>query len=319
MARRGRPESGRWRQVLPGLAILAVLVVTSIATFFMDTIRRLTAEGPRIVVTAAKASGLQRGSTVWVAGIPAGRVLQVRYGDPGSAGAARVVVDVILRRDAMADLRTDARAAIGSSALLAPAVLKISPGTAGTPALRVGDTLPIFPALDLESFRELADSARVEFEALRADASLLRERLLEGPGSASGFLGDPALLALADSARRRSGRVATALREGEGLARLARDDSLRRDLADAKEALTALGILSRPFVDSLTGLADRSASVRTRASRIGAGLEAAEGTAGRALQDPALRDRSRETRDAIRSVAEELGANPLRWLRIRLF
>jgi ABC-type transporter Mla subunit MlaD len=317
-----RTGAGRgWREVLPGLTILGVLVVASTLTFLMDGIRRLFSEGPRIVVLAAEAKGLQPGSTVWVAGKPAGRVLEIRFDVPSAPESSRVVIESVLRRDALPELRADARAAIGSSALLAPAVLKLSPGTATAPPLESGDTLQVDPTPDLRRFRELADTVSAAIERLREDGARLRARLVEGPGTISRYVGDPAAAASLDSVAVRSRRLATRLREGNGLARLARDDSLHaalRRLDDSREMLASASRAARS-PDSLAALAEATVRLTERAARLAEGLASARGTAGRALHDPALRDRAADAREAAGELGPALAADPWRWLRIRLF
>lgn len=316
-SRRGHP----WREVIPGLTILGVLGLASTLTFLMDGIRRLFAEGPRILVLAAEAKGLQPGSTVWIAGKPAGRVLAIRFDDPSAPESSRVVVESVLRRDAFPELRADARAAIGSSALLAPAVLKLSPGTATAPPLHVGDTLHVEATPDIRRFRELADTVTAAVGRLREDAGRLRVRLVDGPGTVSRVLADPAAVASLDSVVVRSRRLAKALRDGEGLARLTRDDSLRAALRRLGETREALSVARRASAvpDSLAALAEAVVGLSDRAARMAERLVEARGTAGRALNDPALRDRTAEAREAVRELAPALLADPWRWLRIRLF
>lgn len=307
--------------MIPGLTILGVLFIASALTFLMDGIRRLFAEGPRIHVLAAEAKGLQPGSTVWIAGKPAGRVLAIRFDEPSVPESSRVVVESVLRRDAFPELRADARAAIGSSALLAPAVLKLSPGTATAPPLREGDTLRVDATPDIRRFRELADTVSAAVGRLREDAARLRARLVRGPGTVSRVLADPASVASLDSILSRSRRLATALREGEGLARLTRDDSLRTTLRRLDESLAALSAARRASTvpDSLAALAEAAAGLAGRAAGLAEGLAEARGTAGRALHDPALRDRTAEAREAVRDLGPALLADPWRWLRIRPF
>jgi phospholipid/cholesterol/gamma-HCH transport system substrate-binding protein len=310
-----------WKDVLPGLAILAALLVASTLTFLMDQVRRRFAEGPRVIVLAAEGEGLQPGSTVWIAGKPSGRVLGIRFDDPAGPESSRVVIESVLRREAMPQMRADARASIGASGLLAPAVLKLTPGTGAAPPLRSGDTLRVHPTPDLERFRSLADTVREAIGTLSADRRRLAARLEDGPGSVARFRDDPAALARLDSVRLRSVRLTATLREGDGLARLARDDSVRAALRRTAAALREIEAARRAggASDSLLALMDAASGLGERAARLAAGLGAARGTAGRALHDPALAEQTAAAREALRALGPALVADPLRWLRIRLF
>ncbi|MDT8436022.1 MAG: MlaD family protein [Gemmatimonadota bacterium] len=321
MAAHARQERLGWREVGPGLGILGALLLLSAFSFFLDSIRRAVAEGPRLYVATGGAMGLQPGSEVWVGGVKAGRVVQVRFAPPTRSDTVRAVVEAVLLNAVMPELRHDSRVTIGAAALLAPAVVKIVPGSADSPRLESGDTLFVQPTPDLQRFLELAESMREEVAALQAADGSYRALLESGRGSAARFLSDPGSLVRLDSVRVQSNRIAAALREGGGLARAFRDDSLHASARRAREAV--LGLRDQPFLaglpDSLRALSEVAASVARRAERIGAGLEEAQGTAGRAASDPALRERAAEARAALRTLTEELAANPLRWLRFRIF
>lgn len=312
----------RWTDVGPGLAILGAVLVISLITFFGDGIRRATAEGPRLTVLAPEAGGLVRGSAVWLAGKPSGRVLSVHFRDPGGLIGERVSIEAVLLWEAVPFLREDARVTIGSAALLAPSVVKIAPGSEQASPLGDGDTLRVASRLDIEAFRTMADSVRTAIGDLAEGASLLGEQITGGNGSVARFLAAPGSLTRLDSTRARMDRLVLAWRRGEGLSRLVREDSIR---ASATRAIETLHDLTRPEnlpgvgVDSLARVGESFQRVVERAREIGSGIERAEGTAGRAINDPALRLSADRTRAILDSLTTELGANPLQWLRFRLF
>ena len=310
-----------WTDVGPGLLILGAALVISLATFFGDAIRRATAEGPRLTVLAPEVAGLERGSAVWLAGKPSGRVLSVHFREPGGPIGERVSIETVLLWEAMPFLREDARVTIGSAALLAPAVIKIAPGSERAPPVGDGDTLRVVSKLDIEAFRTMADSVRTAIGDVAEGASRLGEQITGGNGSAARFLADRGSLTRLDSTRTRMDRLALAWRQGEGLSRLVREDSVR---ASAIRAIQTLRDLSRPenrpgAIDSLARAGETLQQVVERARELGSGIARAEGTAGRALNDPALRLSAERTRAVLDSLTTELGANPLVWLRFQLF
>jgi phospholipid/cholesterol/gamma-HCH transport system substrate-binding protein len=310
-----------WTDVVPGLLILGAFVVTSLITFFGDALRRATAEGPRITVLAPEVSGLERGSVVWLAGKPSGRVLSVRFRDPGGPIGERVLIDAVLLREAMPYLGVDAHVTIGSASLLRPSVVKIDPGSEEAAPLGDGDTLRVAYRLDIDAFRTMADSVRVAIHDVADGASLLRDQITGGDGSAARFLTHRGSVAQLDSARTRIRRLRLAWQTGGGLSRLAREDSVRES---AVRAIMTLRDLTDPAtlpgaVDSLARIEETLEQIGEGAREIRAGIERAEGTAGRALNDPALRLNVDRTRATLDSLTAELGANPLAWLRFKLF
>jgi hypothetical protein len=316
-----KPGGPGWSDVWPGALILVALLLISLLTFFGDAVRRATAEGPRLTVLAPEVGGLERGSPVWLAGKPAGRVLSLSFLEPGGRAGERVSIETVLLREAMPHLRADARVTVGAAGLLAPSVVKIGAGTARAPALSDGDTLRVVPRPDMEDFRSMADSVRDAFVGARELFSELRREVLEGNGSTAGFLSDRAVLADLASSRAKAERISTAWRSGAGLPRVIRDDSLRVVARRASETLARLR--SSPELstvrDSLRAAGTSLEHLGGTAARIAAGIESAEGTVGRAVKDSALAVGASRTRALLDSLAVELGADPLAWLRFRLF
>jgi phospholipid/cholesterol/gamma-HCH transport system substrate-binding protein len=320
MGERDGRDQLRWTEVGPGLLILGVVFVISVITFFGEGIVRASAEGPRLTVLAPEAGGLVRGSAVWLAGKPSGRVLSVHFREPGGPIGERVSIEAVLLWEAVPFLREDAQVTIGSAALLAPSVIKIAPGSEHASPLGDGDTLRVASRLDIEAFRTMADSVRTAIGDLAEGAARLGEQITGGSGSAARFLADPGSVTQLDSTRTRMNRLVLAWRQGGGLSRLVREDSVR---ASAKRAIETLSDLTRPEnrrgADSLARVGESLQRVAERAREIGSGIDRAEGTAGRALNDPALRLNTDRTRAVLDSLTTELGANPLEWLRFRLF
>ena len=310
----------RWTEVGPGMAILGAVLAISLITFFGDGIRRATAEGPRLTVLAPEAGGLVPSSAVWLAGKRSGRVLSVHFREPGGPIGERVSIEAVLLWEAVPFLREDARVTIGSAALLAPSVVKIAAGSEHASPLGDGDTLRVASKLDIEAFRMMADSVRTAIGDLAEDASRLGEQITGGNGSVARFLSDPGSLTQLDSTRTRMDRLVLAWHQGEGLSRLVREDSVRASATRAIETLRDLTRPeNRPGMDSLARVGESFQRVVERAREIGSGIERAEGTAGRAINDPALRLSADRTRAILDSLTTELGANPLQWLRFRLF
>lgn len=310
-----------WTDVTPGLLILGALLVISLVTFFGDAIRRATAEGPRITVLSPDVGGLERGSVVWIAGRPSGRVLDIQFREPRGSRGERVAIEAILLHDALPYLRADAKVTIGSASLLAPSVVKIGAGSANAPRIRDGDTLQVASELDMEAFRALADSVRLAIADAAGDASRLTRLLVDGDGSAARFIAEPGFLTRLDSTETRIRLLASAWRDGGGLSRLAREDSVR---ASVIRTLRTLRDLAAPgdhtaALDSLARAMEGMREVADRARDIGADLDRAGGTAGRAIHDPALKTSTDRTRAALDSLVVELGADPLAWLRFRPF
>ncbi len=318
---RQRGNGPTWGDVWPGVAILVVLSLVSIVTFFGDAVRRARAEGPRVTVLAGEVEGLERGSAVWIAGKPAGRVLDIRFQDVEGPPEERVAIETVLLRDAIPYVMADARVTIGASGLLAPSVVKIGPGTSSAVPLQAGDSLTASGRPDLDDFRLIADSVRRALAESSRGMAQIRDRMVREDGSSLGLLRDTSLVAALETGRVRLERLSLAFREGRGLARALREDTIRNSLRRAGTRISELvasgGVRARS--DSLRALGATLETLLRNAGELASGVERAEGTAGRAVRDSALDVAIRKTRAQLDSLSADLGQNPLAWLRIRLF
>lgn len=318
---RPRGAQGPWRALLPGLVILAIGIAASTIVFFLDTIRRALAEGPDIVVVADEARGLTPGADVWVAGSPSGRVTRVLFADPEGPAESRVVIHATLHRTAAPFIRSGAAATIASSSLLAPIVLKLSPGDPAGPPFDFADTLVVPAARTTDHLLALADTARGAVDTLATLARTLTDALAHGSGSAAAFRADSSLATRMQRMAHRMESVSGALRSDSSLPARAAADSLGPRVAKVLNTLRSLGDggLSPEVSDAVLGLAQRLELIAENLDRIDRDLRSGKGTAGRALYDDELARQQEAARARLDSVKAELRRQPWRWLRVRLF
>lgn len=309
----GGRGTGGWSAVRTGVLQIALVAAVAASVFFLDLVLREAAEGPELFVRAPEARELTPGAEVWVAGVPAGRVTAVRFGD-GAGEEAPVLIRTVLRGEAASTLRSDASATIRQSALLAPSVVAVSPGRAPTP-FDFADTLRARPLVGGEEVGARLDSLAGELEALRPLGRRLARRIEEGPGTMAALRSDTVLSreleGLADRVDALAGRVPSG-----SAARLAADDSLAAtwDSVARRARRIARGIEEgagpvRAALDSLAA----------SASAVGRRMEERRGSLARFLGDGALARELRTMRARTDSLRRELLAEPLRWLRFRLF
>jgi len=285
--------------------------------FRFDELQRALVEGPGLVVVADEIQGLEPGADVWIAGSPAGRVTRVSFLGTDRGAEGSIAVRLVLHHDAARALRRDAKARIGESSLLAPPVVKLDPGSPGAPPFDFGDTLVVLTTPDVDDFRALADTARRAAGRLREDLERLSGVMESGNGLLPRLRRDPGLGARLAGRRARAERLRTAWVEGGGIAALAADSTLRAEASDVAERLGALGAAApdstrRELAAAMEDLAARAGVLTDR-------LEAAEGTLGRFATDEALRERIERARAQLDSLVVDAAAQPLRYLRFRLF
>lgn len=302
-----------------GAVLIVVMALMASAVFLSDVIERLLVEGPELTVIAPRASGLEPGSTVWVAGMQAGRILEVDFLDPETPGE-RLIIRAVLYRGVGRAVREDATAIVRRSALLAPNVLSVRPGSPDRPPFDFRDTLAVSMPVSGQKLLASADSARSELKAARPLAVALRERLTDGPGTWASLRRDSALQADLRSGMEALGGLRAEAAEGS-LGRLARDTVLHESLRASAERVRYLRAAygERAWSGEAAPLRTTFAALGARLDRLQARFEAAEGSAGRFRHDAELMDQVRLLRARVDSAQAELMADPLRWLRFKLF
>lgn len=310
-----------------GLILIALAIILSATISVIEVIVRATLEGPRITALAHSAEGLGPGSAVWVAGRSVGRVLSVSFHPPEAnhddgSFESHVVIDAVIDRVAESILRADATADVRPSDLVAPVVLSVNPGTGSAPAWNYSDTLRASgPPLEPETVMALADSLLQAVRALEVDASEARDALGSDQGSLARFREDPGTLAgLRGSLELLEELLQRDLRRSS-LVRLATDTLVSAAARRVQERFAAWGAsppLASGSHNAETTLEALDAAM-SRLSAIAERLDRGEGTAGRALVDGEIRRQLDALRTAVAELAEDLGYNPSRWLRIRVF
>ena len=310
-----------------GLVLIACAIVLSAAISVVELIVRATLEGPRITALAHSAEGLGPGSAVWVAGRSVGRVLSVSFQPPEESDRdgpfeSHVIIDAVIDRVADPILRADATADVRPSDLVAPVVLSVNPGSGSAPPWNYADTLRASgPPIDPETVMALSDSLLQAVRTLEVDATEARDVLGSDRGSLARFREDPGTLAGLQGSL-------------ESLEELLRRDLPRSSLVglatDTLVSAAARRVQGRlatweaapqmaSAVQNLETTLEALDAVMSRLSAITERLDRGEGTAGRALMDEEIRRQLAALRTAAAGLAEDLGYNPSRWLRVRVF
>ena len=309
----------QWRDVIPGVAILLATIPLAVGIFLLDSVRRSLTEGASIVVLAQEVGGLVPGADVWIAGKPGGRVRSISFVDREDNGPGELALDIVLGREAARALRADASVTIGSSALLAPPVVKFEPGSPGVPPIAFGDTLRAVSGPDMDTFRAFADSGRTALAEMTAELERLATELERGDGTIPRSLRDTALTRILGDIRAEAAVLKHSWTTRSELGPLLVDSLAMTSLGNLAESSARLSEQADLRRESLAeaGLAlDR---LRARVDRMHRAMQAGMGTAGRLLYDGELEGQSIRARAQLDSLRMELTANPLAWLHFRLF
>ena len=315
------PRPTRWRDLLPGVAIIVVLVVGTAATLKYARIGRLAGETVRFFTAFPAAHNVMSGTEVWLNGSKIGRVESVQFAPPSVDTLRRVVLELEIvarhreqvRANSMASLRTGGR-------VLGSTVVYITAGTPAAPVLTAGDTITGRPETDLGAMARNFGDASKDFPRIVANVRLLSQSL----ESARGTIGALTTLdapqrfealrtnasKLTDRATNGNGTVALALRRRDVLDRAraaaAQADSLRQLLAGEQ---TSLGRFRRDSTLLVT-----VGSLRNEVSIVRSLLAEPRGTLGRAGQDSIITIQLVEMEKQLGELFTDIKRRPFRYI-----
>ncbi len=312
----------RWRDLVPGLVALTLLVASTLAVLLFARVGTLRGEKFDVVVLASQAHDIDTGTEVWLAGQRVGTVTGVDFRPPSVDTAGRLAVHLELLERARPLLTRDAQVRFtAGSSLLGSRVVALSPGTADAPQLVDDDTLRARPDRDLRSLVGTFADVGDQLPQLRSDVNQIVSSLRSTESSLGAITRGEGLAtvgrlqsSLVSLTRQLSGTtdgsLGPMLRSPEIRSRVgratARADSVRLLLS------SDAGTLGRFRRDST--LAAQVAAVRDEVSIVRALLDLPAGSAGRALHDGAIVAELRELERELELLIEDVKSRPLRYV-----
>ncbi len=162
----------RTRTAIVGAFVLGGLMLFAAGLFMIGDRRLLFAEHFEVRTTFTKVSGLEVGTQVRVAGLPAGEVLEIAL---PARPSEPFIVRMRLRDDIRHLVRTDSVCAVQSDGLVGSAFIQVSPGTDAAPVVTGGQTIRGIDMIEIGDLihegRETFRTVTTEVMALKGDVS----------------------------------------------------------------------------------------------------------------------------------------------------
>jgi ABC-type transporter Mla subunit MlaD len=285
------PRPLAWRQLVPGVAILTVIILAALAVLVFARVGALHGDTYRLYVLADDARGVISGTEVWLAGQKIGAVHDISFRPVTNDSLGRLAVALDVLDDYKLAIRGDSRAEFRSgSTPIGATIVSISIGSPDQPVLDADDTIPRAVQIDPDSVRAALSSAASQIPALLDDADGLIHTFRRALGRSTGDSTTP-LSVIAD----RLALLARRTDAGGGtVARLSSDTTLVQRLdrvsIRARVLMGALdssnNTLGRLANDS--ALSRAMADVRSDIDTLRAQLTEERGTAGRLAYDDAI-------------------------------
>ena len=297
-----------------------VLAVAAVVILRFSRVGALHGDTFPLYAMVGDASGIMKGSEVWLSGQKIGKITDIQFRSPQASDTLhRVAIEMeILSRHSGA-LRHDAVGQIrAGGSFIGPSVVYLSPGTSAASPIQPGDTVRMESTLDLSRATTQLGAAAEEVPAIMSDVQVLRAELQATRGTMGALMNGPGMGELGRAKihigklRRSlsgSGTVGRAM-SGELTLRargvMARADSVRALLASPN---TSLGRFRRDST-LLTNVDD----IRQELTQLRAQLESPDGTVGRFSRDSAITLQIAEAQHQMTLLFADLKKHPLRYL-----
>ncbi len=309
-----------WSDVRGGLIACVVLLVAAVAVLKFSRVGALRGDTFPLYATVGDATGVMKGSEVWLSGQRIGKITDIHFRPPETSDTLhRVAIDMEIQSKYSGALRHDAIGQIRpGGSFIGPAVVYLTPGTTKGAPIAPGDTVRIREAPDFGRASTKVNSAMQDLPAIMDNVGALLAQLDSTRGTAGALLNGNAL-GQVKAARARTSRLigsvhrygATGSAMSTGLAGRARRVMARADSVRALVASpnTSLGRFRR---DST--LLDNVAEIQADLSTLRAQMDSPDGTVGRFSRDSALTLQLAEAQSQMALLFADIKKHPLRYL-----
>jgi ABC-type transporter Mla subunit MlaD len=304
-----------WRKLVGGLSAIALIVIGAISIIAFARVGSLRGKTYVAYILASDASGIFKGTDVWLQGQKVGIVKDVGFRALPGDTSVQTVLEMEIMSPYQPFIRQDSRVEFKpGGTYIGAQVVALSVGSAGATALMPGDTLTRVSVIDPDlRSNELAAAGRDlpqivgSLRAIGSDLSRTSARLSRMGERASGL--QLLIKRVATIEKRQRNGTLSRLLEHHALV-----DSAREVLATADTLLRFLngpGTLNRIRTDSTLRRTRAGARAALDSLRLRISLE--NGTVGRLLDDDALRRDLEEFRRQLARMAADVGKNPERY------
>ncbi len=313
------PRKVRWRELRVGAIGAAAVVAAVLAILLFARVGALHGSKSILYVATPDATGILKGSEVWLGGKKIGLVKGVRFRPVSSDTTGQLIIESEVLEEYLPQVRRDSRADIraGGSLIGAP-VVSITGGTLSSPPLRDGDTIHTVTDVKITDLSVTVTSAHNALSGLITETKALATKVQSPTGTVGSVMtkGMPQMTRasatfsrLSEKAMHGRGTVGLAMRgafsERVSTA-MARVDSVHSLVSGSS------GNIGRFRKDSTLLPRAREVMAEVDSLRMMAGNPV--GTIGRAHSDSTLIRKLAESRAVLDSLIRDIKSHPLRYI-----
>jgi len=313
------PRKLHWRELRVGLIGAAAIAVLVTVILVFARVGALHGHKATLYVVTGDATGVLKGTEVWLSGQKIGLVKDVRFRPSSADTSERLVVETEILSDRLAPIRRDSHASIGpGSSMIGVPVVFITAGSAKSPGIRDGDTLHAESATIVADIGQSMSDAGAAASDLGAEVKSLASKMSSRRGTFGALMseGVPAMTsasgrfsALMNKATSGNGSVARILRGNFGARvshTMAGVDSIM-SLASSDRGNVGRFRKDSTLVPTIEGMMARIDSLKAMASN-------PVGTIGKAHGDSTLIKLMDQSKASLDSLMKDVKSHPLRYI-----
>jgi phospholipid/cholesterol/gamma-HCH transport system substrate-binding protein len=283
-----------WSELHVGFLVLTSFGILTLAIILISGKASIFTRNYSLRTFLPSASGLKRGSLVWVAGIEVGNVHDVRistYKDPAHA------VEVILRvsQEYQTAIRTDSVASLGSIGLLGDKYLDISRGSDKFPMILPDGEIKSSSEADIRKIIQNSNDLVANLGDLADKINSITTKIDKGEGTLGKFISDPSMFNQLNQTVQDASDIVIKLKSGEGsLGKMLTNPELFEHLNDTLSRVDSVvtkvdkgeGTLGKLISDK--SAYEKMDSLLAHANAVADRLEKGEGLLGKMSKDDSL-------------------------------
>lgn len=177
-----------WSDLKIGLVAASVLFALVVSILLFARVGALHGDTEKVYATTSDATGVLKGTEVWVAGLQVGLVKDVRFRPVTSDTLQRVLIEMDVLKQYMPLIRGDSRADIRpAGTLIGAPVVYIREGTAAAAVLRPNDTVLTRTSSRIAAVGNQVDTLALHLTALATASGNLLDKMSDPLNSVGKF------------------------------------------------------------------------------------------------------------------------------------
>lgn len=313
------PRKIYWRELRVGLIAAAAIAVLVAAIMLFARVGALHGDKATLYVVTGDATGVLKGTEVWLSGQKIGLVKDVRFRPSSADTSERLIVETEILSDRLVAIRRDSHASIGpGSSMIGVPVVFITAGSVRSPALQDGDTLRAEVGTMVADIGQTMSDAGAAAASLGTEVKSLNSKMTDRRGTV-GALMSKGMPAMTSASGRFSGLMNKATNGNGSIGRIMRGNFGAR-VSHAMAGVDSIMALSSSgrgnigrfrkdstLVPTIKGMMAEIDSLKAMASN-------PMGTIGKAHSDSTLIKLMDQSKASLDSLMKDVKSHPLRYI-----